>query len=102
MALTPLRKWLNIAFGLLMLAFVGALLWPLIPRPFALKAFCDELQPDMPIGLLQQRASQLGFKVASPHANVAHVYDYRSLGKFSCTVRLRQDKVLGTSFAFGD
>jgi len=102
MALSPTRKWLNISFGLIVLAFVGVLLWPLITRPFALKAFCDELQPEMPIGHIPERASQLGFKVASPHNSVAHVYDHRSLGKFSCTIRIRQDKVLTSSFSFGD
>lgn len=44
MALTPLRKKLNIAFGLLLLGVLGLVLWPLLGRPLELKAFCGELR----------------------------------------------------------
>lgn len=102
MALTPIRKWLNITFGLILLAFVGVLLWPLISRPFALKAFCAELQPETPMGTVQDSASQRGFKVTAARNSVAHIYDHQSLGKFSCTLRFREDKLSGASFVFGD
>lgn len=100
MALSPIRKWLNITFGLILLAFIGALLWPLVSRPFVLKAFCDELQPGVAFSDAQGRASQHGFKVTPPHDNTAQVYDLQSLGKFHCTLSLRGNTISGLSFTF--
>ena len=102
MALTPVRKWLNAFFGVLLLAFLGSLLWPLLSRPFALRSFCGELQSGISIGAVRGLADQHGFKVSSSNDGTVHVYDYQSLGKFSCTLRMQGDKVVDAGFEFAD
>ncbi|MEW6163951.1 MAG: hypothetical protein AB1642_02695 [Pseudomonadota bacterium] len=102
MALSPLRKWLNAAFGLVLLVLIGISLWSLLGRPFELRAFCTGLQPGISYSTLRDLAELRGFRVSPQSEGVAHVYDYQSLGKFTCTLRMHGDRLAESSFAFSD
>ena len=93
MPLSPLRKKLNLAFGLMLLGVVATLVWPLVSRPFVLRAFCNGIEPDSPLATLHSRVLEHGFKVSPESNGEMHVYDLESLGKFSCTLSLRNGRV---------
>jgi hypothetical protein len=100
MALSPLRKWLNTGFGVVMLVSVAALLWPLISRPFELRTFCAALQPGTSDKTVRTLAEPNGFSVSAQNNGVVHVYDHQSLGKFSCTLRMQGNVLTASSFGF--
>jgi hypothetical protein len=102
MPLSPLRKKLNLAFGLMLLGVVAMVVWPLVSRPFVLRAFCNGIEPDSPLAALHSRALEHGFKVSPESNGVMHVYDLESLGKFSCTLSLRNGRVQGATFVLAD
>jgi hypothetical protein len=102
MALSPFRKRINIAFGLVLIVFFGALLWPLVSRPFELRSFCSGLQPGMSFSAIRKLADQHGFQMSVPEADVAHIYDFQSLGKFSCSLRMQGGELIQSSFTFVD
>ena len=102
MVLSPLRKKLNIAVGLLFLGGVGIALWPLVSRPLELRAFCSELRPGSPLAAISGLAAEHGFKVSPESIAGAHVYDYQSFGKFSCALSLRGGSLVNASFVVGD
>ena len=102
MALTPLRKKLNIAVGLLFLGAIGFVLWPLLTRPLHLMSFCGDLRPGMADAEIRRLASEQGFHV-SPLADAgAHVYDLQSLGRFNCALRIQAGALTSASFALSD
>lgn len=102
MALTPLRKQLNIGFGLLLLGAFGVALWPLIARPFELRAFCADLRPGTLEGVIRNLAAERGFRVSPLAGGEMQVYDFQSLGKFSCALRLDRGALVGAGFVIGD
>lgn len=102
MALTPLRKKLNLACGLILLAGGAFALWPLVSGPLEMRAFCRELVPGSSEAAIRSLAAAKGFQVSPTTAEQAHVYDFRSLGKFSCTLQLKGGALLSATFVAGD
>jgi hypothetical protein len=102
MALSPIRKWLNIGFGCLLVLFVGALVWPLLYRPFELHTFCAGLASGASEQTIRRLADQHGFKVSAADPSIAHVYDLQSLGKFSCALQMQGGALTTASFRFAD
>lgn len=102
MALTPLRKKLNIGFGLLLLGAFSIALWPLITRPFELRAFCADLRPATTEGIIRNLAAERGFQVSPRVGNEMQIYDFQSLGKFSCVLRLDREGLVSAEFVIGD
>lgn len=102
MALTPLRKKLNLGFGLILLAAGAFALWPLVFRPLEMRTFCHELVPGSSEATIRSLAAEKGFRVSPTAGDRAHVYDYGSLGKFSCTLQLSGGSLSATTFVAGD
>lgn len=79
-----------------------ALLWPLVDRSFVLGAFYNDQRPGISVQAVRSLADQHGFQVASPSKDIVHVFDFQSLGKFSCTLRMQCAKMTEASFVFAD
>ena len=102
MALTPLRKKLNIAVGLLFLGAICYVLWPLVSRPLESIAFCLTHEEGVDFPEMRRFFSDKGFRVSPLADSGAHVYRRLLMGARLFALRIKAGVLASASFALSD
>lgn len=100
MALTPARRRLNILFGLMLGVFLLCIFAPFLFAPVELWWFCRSIPMGISEEQIQAAATDAGFRMSPIQGDVAHIYDFASLGRFSCVLRVNNHTITDTVFEF--
>lgn len=100
--LTPRRKRIRVALGLLLLAGLGWVVWPFMAGPGQMQSFCSSLAADASVEQVQAQAEQHGYRVSSLIEDRAFVHDSGSFGRFTCALQFESEGLVSSEYIFND
>lgn len=102
MTISPRRKRIFLAVGLLLLAGLGWIVWPFMAGPGQMQSFCSSLAVGTSVAQVQTQAGQHGYRVSSLIEGRAFVYEPRSFGRFTCDLQFGPDGLVSSVYLLND
>lgn len=96
------RKRFALGLGLLLLAGIGLMAWPLIVGPDRMQDFCSALTVGQPLSSIQAQAAQHGYRMSPEHDGHAIVFDSAAFGRFTCSLQFGVDGLTSAVYVFND
>jgi len=102
MKISPRRKRIGVALGLLLLAGIGWIVWPFIASPGQMQNFCNSVVVGSSVAQVQAQAAQHGYRVSSLIEGRAFVHEPRSFGRFTCDLQFGTNGLVSSVYSFND